>query len=236
VSFTHGAGWEGHQKTGLACRVTSDPPGPPVDGIRALQDLGTLPVALLAVSDGWAAAGLTPVAMERPGESWHPRSTLWEGDCPGFLVNAAPGKPGPGRKPAQAEARWLAKLLRQGVLPASFIPPLAPRDRRALTRDRTRLGQARRREVKRGQGVWARANRQRAAGATDSLGGAARALGAAWGEGWTEPATRAAGAGAAGAGTGPSAAVAGPAAGPPRRPGRAGRRPGGREGRRPRQR
>jgi transposase len=126
------------------------------------------------------------------GEYWNPLSNLLEGDCTVFLVNAAHVKQVPGRKTEKADARWLAKLMRHGWLPASFIPPLAPRDWRDLTRYRTRLVQERRREVNRGQGVLERANIQRAAVATDSMGVSARAILAALVEGRTDPATMAA--------------------------------------------
>ena len=42
--------------------------------------------------------------------------------------------------------------MREGLLPASCIPPVEPRDGRALTRSRTQLVQERRREVNRLQG------------------------------------------------------------------------------------
>jgi transposase len=65
VSFTHGAGLDGHKKTVMACRVTPDPTGQQVDGIMEFQEFGTMTVALLALSDWWAAAGITHVAMEK---------------------------------------------------------------------------------------------------------------------------------------------------------------------------
>jgi transposase len=59
----------------------------------------------------------------------------------------------PGRKTDKADARRLAKLMRYGLLQASFIPPAVQRDSRDLTRYRTRLVQERGREVNRVQGV-----------------------------------------------------------------------------------
>jgi hypothetical protein len=56
-----------------------------------------------------------------------------------FLVNAAHVKNVPGRKTDKADARWLAKLMRFGLLQASFIPPKGQRDLRDLTRYRTKL-------------------------------------------------------------------------------------------------
>ena len=51
-----------------------------------------------------------------------------------FLVNAAHVKNVPGRKTDKADARWLAKLMRFGLLQASGIPPQGQRDGREVTR------------------------------------------------------------------------------------------------------
>ena len=108
-----------------------------------------------------------------------------------FLVNAAHVKQVPGRKTDKADARWLAKLMRHGLLQASFIPPVAQRDWRDLTRYRTKLVQERSREVNRVQGVLERANIKLASVATDIMGVSARAILAALVEGRADPATMA---------------------------------------------
>jgi transposase len=133
----------------MACRVTPDPRGPQADGRLEGHEWGTLTRAVWALSDGWSVAGVTPVAMESPGESGKPVYNLREGDMTVFLVNAAPVKTVPGRKTDRAEARWLAPLRRHGLLQARVIPPVAQRDRRDLPRSRTTLGQERTREVNR---------------------------------------------------------------------------------------
>jgi transposase len=149
VIFTHGAGLDVHTKTVMACRVTPDPTGQQADGLMERQEFGTLPRDLLALSDWLAEAGITHVAMESPGAYWRPVYTLLEGSLTVFLVNAAPVKQVPGRKTDKADARWLAKLRRYGLLQASVIPPQEQRELRELTRDRTQLVQERSREVKR---------------------------------------------------------------------------------------
>jgi transposase len=191
VLFTHGAGWDVHKKTVMACRVTPDSTGEQADGSLELKHFGAMTVDLRALSDWLAAAGITPVAMDSTGEYWKPLYNILEGDCTVFLVNAAHVKQVPGRKTDQADARWLAKLMRYGVLQASFIPPIAPRDWRDLTRYRTKLVQERRREVNRVQGVLERANSKLAAVATDIMGVSARAILAALVEGRADPATMA---------------------------------------------
>jgi transposase len=191
VIFTHCAGLDVHKKTVRACRVTPDPTGQQADGVMELKEFGTMTADLLALSDWLAAAGITHVAMESTGEYWKPLYNILEGEVTVFLVNAAHVKQVPGRKTDKADARWLAKLMRHGLLQASFIPALEQRDLRDLTRYRTRLVQERSREVNRVQGVLERANIKLAAVATDIMGVSARAILAALVEGRADPATMA---------------------------------------------
>jgi transposase len=191
VVFTHCAGLDVHKKTVIACRVTPDPTGHQADGIIELQEFGTMPRDLLALADWLAAVGITHVAMESTGEYWRPVYNLLEGDFTVFLVNAAHVKQVPGRKTDKADARWLAKLMRYGLLQASFIPPQGQRDLRELTRYRTKLVQERSREVNRVQGVLERANIKLAAVATDIMGVSGRSILAALVEGRADPATMA---------------------------------------------
>jgi transposase len=191
VVFTHCAGLDVHKKTVMACRVMPDPTGQQADGIMELQEFGTMTRDLLALADWLAAVGITHVAMESTGEYWRPVYNLLEGDFTVFLVNAAHVKQVPGRKTDKADARWLAKLMRSGLLQASFIPPVEQRDLRELTRYRTKLVQERSREVNRVQGVLERANIKLAAVATDIMGVSGRAILAALIQGRADPATMA---------------------------------------------
>jgi transposase len=188
VTFTHCAGLDVHKKTVMACRVTPDPTGEHADGIMELKEFGAMTVDLLALSDWLAAAGITHVAIESTGEYWKPLYNILEGDFTVFLVNAAHVKQVPGRKTDKADARWLAKLMRYGLLRASFIPPVEQRDLRDLTRYRTKLVQEHSREVNRVQGVLERAHSKLAAVATDIMGVSARAILAALVEGRADPA------------------------------------------------
>ena len=97
----------------------------------------------------------------------------------------------PGRKTDKADARWLARLMRYGLLQASFIPPQGQRDLRDLTRYRTKLVQERSREINRVQGVLERANIKLASVATDIMGVSGRAILAALVEERADPATMA---------------------------------------------
>jgi transposase len=191
VVFTQCAGLDVHKKTVMACRVTPDPTGQQADGLMEVKEFGTLTRDLLALADWLAEAGITHVAMESTGEYWKPVYNILEGDFTVFLVNAAHVKQVPGRKTDKNDARWLAKLMRYGLLRASFIPPQGQRDLRDLTRYRTKLVQERSREVNRMQGVLERANVKLAAVATDVMGVSGRAILAALVEGRADPATMA---------------------------------------------
>jgi transposase len=87
-----------------------------VDGVVELQEFGTMTIELLALVDWLTEAGVTHVAMESTGEYWKPVYNLLEGQVEVLLVNAAHVKNVPGRKTDKADARWLAKLLRHGLL------------------------------------------------------------------------------------------------------------------------
>jgi transposase len=192
VIFTHCAGLDVHKRSVMACRITPDPTGQQADSVIEVKEFTTLTHDLLALSDWLAAAGITHVAMESTGEYWKPILNLWEGTFQVFLVNASHVKRVPGCKADKADARWLARLMRYGLLQASFIPPQGQRDLRDLTRYRTKLVQERTWEVNRVQGVLERANIKLASVATDIMGVSGRAILAALIEGRADPATMAA--------------------------------------------
>jgi transposase len=176
VVFTHCAGLDVHKKSVTACRLISDPTGQQAEGIADLQTFGTMTRELLALADWLAEAGITHIAMESTGEYWKPVYNLLEGTFTIILVNAAHVKNVPGRKTDKADARWIAKLMRYGLLQASFIPPAGQRDLRDLTRYRVKLVQERAREVNRVQGVLERANIKLASVVSDIMGVSGRAM------------------------------------------------------------
>src|SRR5882724_9605479 len=126
------------KKSITACRIVPDPTGQDAEGVAELQTFGTMTIELLALVDWLTAAGITHVAMESTGEYWKPVYNLLEGSLTVLLVHAAHVKNVPGRKTDKADARWLATLMRYGLLRASFIPPAGQRDLRDLTRYRTK--------------------------------------------------------------------------------------------------
>jgi transposase len=191
VLYTHCAGLDVHKKQLTACRWVPDPTGQCAEGLTEIETFGTMTIELLGLVDWLTEAGITHVAMESTGEYWHPVYNLLEGHFTVLLVNAAHVKNVPGRKTDKADARWLAKLLRHGLLQASFIPPRGQRDVRDLTRYRTKLVQERAREVNRVQGVLERANIKLASVVSDVMGVSSRAILAALVDGRADPATMA---------------------------------------------
>ena len=192
VVFPRCAGLDVHKKRITACRIVPDPTGQKAEGITELQPFGTMTRDLLALADWLTEASITHVAMESTGEYWKPVYNLLEDTFTVFLVNAAHVKNVPGRKTDKADARWLAKLMRFGLLQASFIPPKGQRDLRDLTRYRTKLVQERVREVNRVQGVLERANIKLASVIADIMGVSGRAMLEALIAGRADPATMAA--------------------------------------------
>jgi transposase len=79
----------------------------------------------------------THVAMQSTGVFWKPVVNLLDAEDIEFLVvNAQHIKAVPGRKTDVKDAEWIAKLLRHGLLKASFVPDRDQRELRELVRYR----------------------------------------------------------------------------------------------------
>ena len=74
------------------------------------------------------------VAMESTGVYWHPVYNTIEDTMELVLVNARHIKNVPGRKTDICDSKWLAGLLRHGLVKGSFIPPEEVREWRELSR------------------------------------------------------------------------------------------------------
>jgi transposase len=77
--------------------------------------------------------------MESTGPYWKPVFNLLEEPFTVILANARQVKSLPGKKTDRKDGRRLAHFLRHNLIEASFIPPLAIRQLRDLTRRRRRL-------------------------------------------------------------------------------------------------
>jgi transposase len=83
----------------------------------------------------WLIKNSCPIiAMESTGVYWHPVYNTVEDAMEVTLVNARHIKNVPGRKTDIADSKWLAGLLRHGLLKGSFIPPEKVREWRELSR------------------------------------------------------------------------------------------------------
>jgi transposase len=109
------------------------------DEYEETRTFQTMTRDLLALRDWLVSHQVTKVAIESTGVYWKPVFNLLEGACEVILVNAKHIHNVPGRKTDVKDARWLADLLRHGLLKASFIPPAPVRELRDLTRHRTKL-------------------------------------------------------------------------------------------------
>src|SRR4029453_8472685 len=91
---------------------------------------------------GWWIGSPPPAAptsrWSRRGVYWLPVYNLLEGSVEVCLVNAHHVKAVPGRKTDVRDSEWLAQLLELGLLRRSFVPPAAPRELRAVVRERKR--------------------------------------------------------------------------------------------------
>ena len=172
VLYERCCGLDIHKKTVVACRILPGAPGRPVKEVRTF---GTMTADLLELSAWLAEAGVTHVGMESTGVYWWPIwNVLEEGQFALVLANARHVKAVPGRKTDVRDCEWIADLLRHGLLPASFVPERAGRERRELTRSRSSLVQERSAEVNRLHKTLEGANIKLASVASDVLGASGR--------------------------------------------------------------
>lgn len=166
-------------------RIARD--GSPLQQVRSF---GTTTSGLLALADWLESFGVEHVAMEATGVYWKPVWHVLEADFEPVLANAAHVKNVPGRKTDANDATWLADLLAHGLIRASFVPPTAVQELRALTRTRTRKPFVRERSahVQRIDKVLEDANLELGVVLTDIMGKSGRAVLQAIVDGHDEPA------------------------------------------------
>lgn len=130
VLIERGAGIDVHKKSVTVCVMTTR--GRRV--VQSMQRFATFHDELLMLRAWLLEMQVTHVAMESTGEFWKPVYEVLEGAVELVLTNAQHVKNVPGRKTDRQDAVWLARLLRHGLLRASFVPPAPIRDLRDLTR------------------------------------------------------------------------------------------------------
>ncbi|HLE17949.1 MAG TPA: IS110 family transposase, partial [Syntrophales bacterium] len=114
--------------------------------------------------------GVTHIAMESTGPYWKPVFNVLEDGFTLILANARHIKNVPGRKTDVKDSEWICRLLRSGLLSASFVPPQVIRELRDLTRYRRKLTQALSAEKNRIQKVLEDANVKISSVLSDTFG------------------------------------------------------------------
>lgn len=128
-------GLDVHKETVVACIMGS--------GIKKeIRTYSTMTNNLLQLKEWLIEQGITHVAMESTGIYWKPIFNILEDSFEVILVNARHIKNVPGRKTDVKDSEWLCKLLRNGLVRGSFVPPKDIRELRDMTRYRRKLVQA----------------------------------------------------------------------------------------------
>ena len=124
-------GLDVHKEKVSACLITVGGQGQEQYEVR---EFGTFTDDLMMMKK-WLTDNECPIiAMESTGVYWHPVHNVLEGEMTIVLVNARHIKNVPGRKTDIGDSKWLAGLLRHGLLKGSFIPSKRIRQWRELTR------------------------------------------------------------------------------------------------------
>ena len=127
-------GLDVHKKKISVCLITMDEQ---CKEQYEIKEFGTFTNDLLEMKK-WLTDNNCPIlAMESIGGYWRPVHNVIEGFMEVILVNARHIKNVPGRKTDISDCKWLAGLLRYGLLKGSLIPPKEIRQWRELTRFRS---------------------------------------------------------------------------------------------------
>jgi transposase len=172
IIYPRCAGLDVHKQTVVACvRIAGH--GAPIQEVRTFA---TTTSGLLALADWLAGFAVMHVAMEATGVYWKPVWHVLEGHFELVLANAAHVKNVPGRKTDINDAMWLADLLAHGLIRASFVPPVAVQQLRALMRTRKQFVRERSAHVQRIEKVLEDANLKLGVVLTDIVGPSGRAV------------------------------------------------------------
>ncbi len=124
-------GLDVHKDKISACLITVDEAGAEQHEIR---EFSTFTQDLKKMKEWLLENNCPVVAMESTGVYWHPVYNTIEETMVVVLVNARHIKNVPGRKTDISDSKWLAGLLRHGLVKGSFIPPENVREWRELSR------------------------------------------------------------------------------------------------------
>jgi transposase len=171
VVVDRAAGLDVHKDVVTACvRV----PGSGGGVVKHVAEFATFTEDLLALRDWLLGHGVSRVGMEATGVYWKPVFYVLEEDLECWLVNARHMHNVPGRKTDIADADWICRLVRFGLVRASFVPPAPIRELRNLTRYRRARMEERTRETQRLDKVLQDAGVKLSSVASDVLGASGR--------------------------------------------------------------
>jgi transposase len=113
----------------------------PADGEPKVETrkVGTFHSDLEALRQWLATERCTHAVMESTGSYWKPVFNVLEASVTVILANGQDVKGRKGHKTDWNDCRWLAHLLRHGLVRPSFIPPRPVRELRDLTRRRKQV-------------------------------------------------------------------------------------------------
>ena len=132
------AGIDVHKKFVMVCVMIGEAHQKPTSEVRRF---GTSVPELERLRAWLVEKACTDVGMESTGSYWKPVFNILERDFKVILANAEKVKALRGKKTDPNDSRWLASLLRHGLIQPSFIPPRDIRELRDLTRRRRTLMQ-----------------------------------------------------------------------------------------------
>jgi transposase len=163
IIVERGCGLDVHKKTVVACIMGT--------GIKKeIRTYSTMTNDLMKLRRWLEKKEITHVAMESTGIYWKPVFNILESSFEVMLVNARHVKNVPGRKTDVKDSEWLCRLLRNGLVKGSFIPPKDIRELRDLTRYKRKLVQAISAEKSRIQKVLEDANIKLSSVVSDTFG------------------------------------------------------------------
>jgi transposase len=131
-------GLDVHKESISACVIFTDKDGVDQHDVKVF---GSFTDELMRLRSWLLDHECPVVAMESTGIYWRPVHNVLEDAFRVVLVNARDIKNVPGRKTDIGDSKWLAGLLRHGLLKSSFIPPQDVRQWRDLTRLRKKYVQ-----------------------------------------------------------------------------------------------
>jgi transposase len=121
------------------------------DGTKAtVREFGATSKELRNLAEWLHIGKCEMAAMESTGSYWKPVYNILEMlELDVMAVNAQHVKNLPGRKTDVKDAEWIARLLSEGLLKASYVPDKEQRELREVTRYRKSLTEERAREINR---------------------------------------------------------------------------------------